>query len=315
MPKPTLTNVYDQARAALADESGDIYTDAVLAPHFRTIYRRVFRVMGNLSVRLVEVDAYFNLPANTAVFDPATAGITDLGEIVEIRERTPASTVNVSSASISSNIATVTTGSSHGRADGDTVVIYGIVGIPGINGLWTIAAPSGTTLTLNGSYLAGTYSSGGKVSFSSEQWSQPLDQLSRLDDVVNTSQPSPNLGKFAWTRDILRFLPSSRERQLRVIYRMSGTPPTSGSDVIQFDDSLDLLAMGTAGYAAATRAPSLSAQCMTEALGPRFGKDNIYGGLMYELMQSAVRSRQGQRFRRLPFGSPYWLEDRIVSAS
>lgn len=316
MPKPTLTNVYDQARAILADDSGDIYTDTVLGPHFRTAYRRIYRVMGNLSVKLVEVDAYFNLPAQTAVLDPATASITDVGEIVELRERSADSTVAISGVALNSNVATVTTGSAHGRSDGDSVVIYGVMGIGGANGLWTVAAPTTTTLTLNGSYLTGTYSSGGYVSFSSEQWSDPLEQVVRIDEVMNTAQGNADLRKFAWTRDVLRFLPASATRQLKIVYRMSGTAPTSGTDVIHFDDSLDFLAMATAGYAAATRAPSISAQCMSEAFGSRLGKDGAYGGMLYELMQSAVRARQGERFRRMPFGgSPYWLEDRVVSAS
>ena len=315
MPKPTLTNVYDAARAAIADDDGDVYTDARLAAHFKTAYRQVFRVMQGVGNPMVETDAYFNLPANTGVLNPATAGISDMGEIVEIRQRRPTSTLDITNVTLSSNVATVTT-AAHGRANGDEVVIYKVGGITGANGLWQVTVGSSTTVSLNGSYLTGTYTAAtGKMSHSNEQWSDPLNKVSRIDEAYLTAPSSAPPRVYAWVGDVIRFAPSSGERQLWIVYRMSGTPPTTGSDVIQFDDSQDLLGYATAGYAGMTRSPQVARNLLAIAFGPNYLVDNRIGGMLYDMMQVSVKALNNQRHRRPPFGGrPYWLEDRTVSS-
>lgn len=61
---------------------------------------------------------------------------------------------------IVSTVATITLGSSVSWSNGDTVNLYGIGGITGINGAFTITVSTGTIFTITGTF-SGTYTSGG----------------------------------------------------------------------------------------------------------------------------------------------------------
>jgi hypothetical protein len=84
MAKVTLGAVYDQARSILGDDQisgGEVYTNAVLAPHIANAYRTLYRVLANNGSQFVEQSVTFTpFLAGTTSLDPATAGITDMGE-------------------------------------------------------------------------------------------------------------------------------------------------------------------------------------------------------------------------------------------
>jgi hypothetical protein len=77
---------------------------------------------------------------------------------------------------------TVTTTVAHGYQTGEEYIIYGVLGITGVNGRWTITVTSTTAFTLNGATGASTYTSGGTV--------YPL--INSIVDLIGGRQTSPN---------------------------------------------------------------------------------------------------------------------------
>lgn len=57
----------------------------------------------------------------------------------------------------------ITTSSAHGFASGSIQTVYGVIGIPGANGTWTIDVVGATEFTLRNCYASGTYSGSGYV--------------------------------------------------------------------------------------------------------------------------------------------------------
>ena len=75
-----------------------------------------------------------------------------------------ANTVNsaaISGVAASGSLIQVTTAAPHGFATGNTIVISGVNGVAGANGVWTIAVTGANQFTLNGSTFSGAYVSGG----------------------------------------------------------------------------------------------------------------------------------------------------------
>lgn len=308
MPKPLVSSILTQVRSILADDEvsgGALYTDTKLLPSLQAFYRFIYKELALTDNPVVYAEAYYELPANTIQLDPATASITDVGEIMTIEDRKPdAAALAVSGQSASSNVLTLTT-AAHGRVAGDTVVVYGLGGLIGANGMWTVAVPSATTLTLNGSYVTGTYTSGGFVGYSTQAFGKPLVRVERLVDTAGRADAG-GFREYAWFGDVLRFYSVSEIRQLRITYTRSGNAPTQTTDTIGIDDSLDLLAYGAAAYATMTRAPSISAACMTQAVGPRYIADNEPGGLLFQHLQQGAKAMQGENWVSPAYGLPTW---------
>lgn len=292
MAKPTVSEVLQLSRSLLGDTdnyAGDVYTDAELLPHLKSGRRRLFRVMGAISNPFVTAEAFYDLPDDTRVLDPATAGMNNVGEIISVESRGVTSSVSVSSVSISSGVATVTTSAAHGYSAGYTVVLFNLGGIDGINTMWTLsAAPSTTEAELGGSNLSGTYTSGGTMSYSTEQFTD-LDRKMRLDKVTTSQSNTEPLAEWAWMGDKLYFHPSTEARQLRIIYTKTGDS-LELTDTIAVDDSLDFLAYYAAGSCAHGKGDAKGRALLVDAIGPGLGQDENFGGLLRELLAQGVKA-------------------------
>ena len=119
---------------------------------------------------------------------------------------------------------TVTTTEAHGYQTGEEYIIYGVLGLTGANGRFTITITGTTTFTLNGATGSGTYTSGGTV--------YPL--INSIVDLIGGRQTSPN--DFPMTRvdydqvnnDREEFGVSSPADSVFRIYQLETDPITIG---------------------------------------------------------------------------------------
>lgn len=303
MPKYTLANVLDAARGHAGDDQvagGAVFTNAILQTHFAKAYRALFRTMQQLGNPYVERDIYYVLPANTTFLDPATAGITDLGEPKFLEERGGLTKVNVTGAVVSGSNVRITA-TAHGFSTGNLITLNGIAGLTGTEGvLWGITVIDANTFDLLGCIGSGTYTSGGVAVKSGEDFTD-IVAVDRLDPI---GSPSDKFRVYEWREDTFRFPPVTTERQLRITYLASGNPPTNTATTIGIDDALDFLATYTAGLALKSHGASDRArELIAEALGPRMEADGS-GGMLAEFLRVSIRAMQRippENRRRLPF--------------
>ena len=286
---PTRAQVLTQARAHLNDLESEVFTDTVLGPFFEQSYRRLHDELLNYGLPRIRKVAYFNLPAYTTVLFPSTAGIADFGELVDdgMEERAYVSATNITAAT---GTPVVVTAAGHGRSSNDRVQVYGMLGETGGNGEWLVSV-SGNDLTLRGSISEGTYSSGGVVTYGTEEWT-PVYEVDL--SLVSTQQSLSNqLRCFEWRNDAFHFIGSTENRQLKFTYFASGAAPSTGS--VGIDNSLDFLAAYTAALASfpndrVSEGARLEAMC--------FGVPRKSAGLLHELVNPMVKAQQ--RVQRQP---------------
>jgi hypothetical protein len=298
----TAQNIMDDARALLADVSGLIFDNTKLLPFVGMAHREAFRALESVQRPSVIRETFHNLPAHTSVLSADSLVATDMDEPVIVEERGNLVSVNVTGCTVTSGVASVSTAPTlHGLATGRQVVLLNVGGISGINGLFTITVTSTTAFTVNGAVAAGSYSSGGTVSWSNEAF-QSMDCVQRVEKVLTTEQQA--LLQWAWSDDKFHFPPSSQTRQIRIQYVSSGTAITSASDVLVPDELRDFLALRTAGLAAMAHGAEARGQVLNvEALGPTLQPDATGGALRAALL-TGIRSMQRATYRRLPFRSP-----------
>jgi len=305
---PSLQQVLDEARSKIGDEAGEVFDNTKLQPYFAQAYRGLWRTMATLSNPRVHREAFFVLPAHTAFLDPATAGLTDFGDPDLLEERGNFVVQSITGAVADpSGVGVIVTIAGHGDATGNIVTCNGVQGMAGTDGDWGITVLDPDTFVLNGAVPVGTYSSGGTVVKSGEDFTEVVDA-----DLTHHTFPageSSTLGNYRWMGDKFHFPPCSQDRQLRITYWASGTAPSLSTVSIGIDDALDFLATYTAGLAISARSPMGSVrgkELINEAIGPKTIADGS-GGLLWELLNGAVKSMQRidpcQR-RRRPFREP-----------
>lgn len=293
MSLPTLTECYDQTRAECGDtevSGGQIYTNTILLPHIQSATRALWRGLRNMAAPRVRRTFYYTLPANTSVFYPSSALVTDFSEPSgPVAERGSLTSAAITAAVASGQNLSVTCGAGHGRATGDVVVLEQIAGLGGANVLCSITVSSGTVLLANGVLTTGTYTSGGYVVTSANEFSDiPWSTAAPLA----TTQSTAGLNACMYEAGAFRFLPSNDARQIRVRYWSSANVPVTGTDVIGLEDCIDFIAKFAGSNACkAQGAEQRSAELREEAVGPGFSR-GIYGGEMLQLMQTAVRQIQ-----------------------
>lgn len=293
MARPTVTTVY----AAAADHAGDflrqfyvVTVPSKLDPFFALAYSELFRAMQKYQSTRARQENYYNLPAYTSVLDPATAGIANLGELESIGERGGVTSVAISGVAAGAGAATVTTSTPHGRATGDQIVQFGIIGMTDdVNGQFTITVTGASSYTANGCTATGTYSSGGTMAFSTEEFTDVVP-----GDTSEALTSSTQLGIYSWKNDIIRFPPCSALRQLKIAYSLSGAAPSTTNATVPIDDSLDFLATRTAGLALASRGNRPKADTLNLlAVGqPADWARGIPGGILDQLLAPGVRNLQ-----------------------
>jgi len=293
MAFPTLTEVYDQTRAECGDTEvpgGQIYTNYLLLPHIQSATRTLWRGLRNLASPRVQRTFFYTLPANTNTFHPSTALITDFSEPSgPVAQRGSLTSVAVAAATQSGSNLDITCTGAHSLTTGDTVVLEQLGGLKGANILCTVTVTSPTQLLANGVVTTGTYTSGGKVVTSSNEFNG-LEWRQSIPTAVTRS--SRGLSVAVYQDNYFQFLPSSDDQQIRITYWSSAQVPTSGTDQIAFNDCIDFLAKYAGSMACkAQGANDRAATLKEESVGPRFS-EGIFGGELRQLMQAAVRERQ-----------------------
>lgn len=293
MSFPTLTEVYEQTRWKCGDtevSGGQIYTNALLLPNIQEAARALWRGLRNLAVPRVKRTFYYTLPANTAVFYPSTAGITDFAEpAAPVAYRGGTTSVAISGATSVATGLQVTTSAAHGLTTGDTVTLEQIGGLNGANILCSVTVSSSTVFIANGVVTTGTYTSGGYVTTSANEFTDLVWAVSLPSSTTHSAQ---GLNTCAYSENRFQFLPSTTAQQIRVTYWSSAQIPTSGSDQIGFNDCIDFIST----YAAAEASRSQGARdnwsiLREQAVGPDFSR-GVIGGELRQLMLTAVRQMQ-----------------------
>jgi hypothetical protein len=296
---PSKLNVLDAARFYLGDDlvsGGQDFTNTALEQPFQMALRELYRTMQNVANPRVQREAFYDLPANTGYLSPATASISDLGEIEAVEERGNVTSVAITNAVNGAGFVTITA-VGHPFITGQLAVLWGIGGMAGINGAFAVTVVDANTFKANGAVGVGAYTSGGTASQSGDQFI-PLQRVNRIEDV---SVNNPTLGRYAIAEDVLRFPPCTGLRELRIVYISSAATVASTSDTTGIDDSLDFLAIRTASLAAASRGATAKSEYLTTmALGPSQQAD-ASGGILRELLQTGIRALQADPVQRPPY--------------
>ncbi len=297
---PTKQNVLDAARFHLADDlvsGGQVFTNTVLEQPFNFAVRELYRALQGLAIPRVQREAYYDLPINTTLLVPSTAGITDLGEVEVVETRGMLTSVSITNAVAGNGFVTVTA-AGHPFTTGNVAVIFGVLGISGVNGMNAVTVVDSSTFKVNGAVGSGTYTAAtGTATLSVDRFVE-LTPVDRIDNYDLATDPT---NVYAWVEDTFKFQPSSQVRELRITYISSAATIANTTDTVGIDDALDFLAVRTAGFAAASRgARDRAGELNAMAIGPDLQADGT-GGILRELVCTSVRALQQVPTQRPPF--------------
>ncbi len=301
---PSVSQIYSATRAVLGATTNTggqlVFTDTLLQPHYQVAYSELFRALQNVQSPLIQREAYTNVQPNTGYVDPVFIGISNLGQPLIVEERGQLTNWNVSNAAPGSGFATITT-PTNTLVSGDQVVLFGVQGITDdINDVWAIDVTSPTVFKINGCTATGTYTSGGVVSITTENF-QEVFARDRI--AVQQQGPGQTFGIYAWEFGRFRFPPCSVVRQLRITYKLSGNAPTTTTASVGIDDSLSFLAYRTAGLAGRSKGMKDRAATMTlTAVGPNWETQGFAGGILGQMLDAQIRVLQNldTNLRRSP---------------
>lgn len=92
---PTWAQIATRARGHLDEvDPGNVFTDAILGPAISESYDIIWGEFLKAEAPRISNISLYTLPANATVLTPATAGIADFGELIELEERPNGSTDN-----------------------------------------------------------------------------------------------------------------------------------------------------------------------------------------------------------------------------
>jgi hypothetical protein len=300
MPTETVQNVLDAARTWLSDNgvvsTGEIFTNAVLLPHYSTAYRKMYNAMANLGTPRIRREFYHMMPAYTTILQPTVIGVTDMAEPEFMDERIGVTQVAITSTNTASPIQ-VTTSTPHNYASNSTdVIITEVSGTQVPWGRWFVTVVDPSNFTLNGSTSDGNAGSGGFASTSTDKF-VPMDFIDSLTD----RDISDKLRDVVWEENVLKFRGATQAVQIRVTYIASGNPPQGTSTVIGIDDCLNFLGCYTAAIAAGAKTwNSIADRLGRLALGTTPERDGS-GGYLRDFTNSQVKKMQRAQRRRRPF--------------
>ena len=293
MSFPTLTEIYEQTRSKCGDtevSGGQIYTNALLLPHVQEAVRVLWRGLANLGTPGVRRTFYYTLPANTSIFYPSTAGITDFTQPSgAIAQRGSITQVAITGAVAAATGLQVTCGSAHSLTTGNVVTLEQIGGLYGANILATVTVSSPTVFIANGVVVSGAYTSVGYVSTSTNEF---VDVPQGLALPAASNQSNTELSGVIYQEGRFQFNPATAASQIRIAYWSSGKVPASGSDQIPVNDCIDFVSVYAAAEASKSQgANDRYAMLHEQALGPSYS-EGVFGGEMRQLFSSAVRQLQ-----------------------
>lgn len=290
---PTLSNVYDKARAVLGEHNisgGEAFTDTVLSKFVDTALRKLYAVMSTYDNTRVESTTYFVLEAYANTWFPSMSGVTNFGEPRSVKLATKVSNYTISSVTLTATQTTLALNTAAADIQaGDKVVIYGATGLKNgnINDEWYVTSkPAADEVRIVGLIESGSYGASSGTLVKVGTWSDPLV---RVEDIT---QFSDNTGVYEWYRDSIRIPPSPQERVLQVEYSLSGEVPASGSDSVGIDGSLDFLGYYTAYLASSALGADQAAQVLLmQAVGTDMTEDGR-GGFLGDLISQGIDTLQ-----------------------
>ncbi len=304
-----VSDIYTAVRAILGDTKipqGEVYVDALLQPHYQFAYSELFRALQSAQSPRVRQENYYDVLPNTGYLNPATAFITNLGELESVEERGSITSWAVSSFTPGVGLATVVTSTPTTLIAGNQAVLFGLTGVTDdANGMWTVTPNSSTSIKLDGcvATVSGT-PTGGTLSFSNELFC-PMIPQNRLDWV--NMAPASTFQIYAWEGDVLRFPPALGVRELRIVYTVSGNAPIVTTYSTGIDDCLGFLSYRVAGLVSMSRGMVQRAEAYRNmAVGPNWESTQMPGGILNQLLLPTIRNMQrlppSQR-RSPPYGT------------
>ena len=293
---PTVQQAYSRARLHLGDERDQVYHNEVLEPDLDTAYGEMFSVLDLYNNKKTQREAHFDLPARTTFLDPATLGLSNFGEPIDLRERTFDVSFTVTAVDTTSTPGVIITlSASHPWSDGQEVVVYLVGGVSDdINDNWVVDV-SGLAVNqvkLLGSTATGSFTSGGVVSSSTESWSAPLEASivpPNLRDITGRS-----VGIYQWRGDIFRFPQINEARQIKIVYSISGSAPIKPTASLGVDDSLRFLSYRMASTAGYKKGHQLAGTYERMAIGDNGNADGT-GGFLAQLVGLGIQTLQNER--------------------
>lgn len=283
-----------------AVSGGSIFVASFQAPYLNAAFQEMLSRLSVAGGDRIQREGYYVLAANTAALAPVTAGWTNFGWPEEIRERAITGQYAVSAVTPSSPAAgqcsvTLSQALPASVASGTMLETYGINGVSeDVNSSWAITLTDTTHIILNGCTASGTYTNGGQVVYAPLDWSDPLQANDTTDIFPLTSQSE--LGMYSYSRGVLRFPSCATQRELKVVYNLSGSLPVVSNpvstDSMGLDDSLNFLAHRTAQLCAAAKGNPRAQQLQQQA--------DYFLGIMLAGAARALQSGQAivpQQFR------------------
>lgn len=130
------------------------------------------------------------------------------------------------------------------------------------------------------------------------------DKYTRIEqrDKLPQRDPVNALLTFVWRLDTFFFIGATTDRDVRITYDSSGTPPVNDSDSINVDGCATFLSKYAAAIAGGRKGYDQAARYMQDAVGARYG-EGIIGGELYRILQPRVRERQQVQIAPKPYSA------------
>jgi len=298
---PQVIDVFELARVHLGDTAvpgGQIAQATLLQRYWPNAWNSLYRYLDRNNNKRLRRTQYYNVPANTSNLLPADIGISNMGRPESIYDRTISATLTATVLTVNAAALGVPsfvdlTSAAHGLRAGQQVLAFGFGLTPAtisddINSDWYIGVPDANTIRLNGcaaTDLGSAVGSTGIITTGSGTFpNTPIKQLFDIESFpLNAAGQS--LTQWKWENGVIKIVPSTTARQIKIVYMLSGNAPLDGSTGI--DDCADALSLFLAATIAAAKGFANKAQSLfMRALGnPSGDTTNIEGGAFYELAQ------------------------------
>jgi hypothetical protein len=227
MVAPTVAQATARARFWLGDSEtagGMVWKDSteLMQEAVEAAYEQAYVDLNRRHSIQVERMGYLVLPAYQSAIRLSQFGLSNVGLIHSIQFRKPATgwPKEVSSATVSGSALRINFASSHNLSSGNWVESYNMTGLTeDANGSYSIVVIDADSIDLLGCLATGTYSSGGRVSFSLEDWSNAIPAARDISMLPST--PQSQLEMFFHTGDYLRIPAISQQIELAIKFGLS----------------------------------------------------------------------------------------------